>query len=95
MWVYIVECSDKSLYTGWTNDIVRRLKSHNTGKGAKYTRSRKPVRLVYTEQVESRGAALVREAQIKRLNRREKCLLVSHSKGSAVKESFSCINPSS
>lgn len=64
-YTYILECGDGSLYTGWTNDLVRRMKAHNAGRGAKYTRSRLPVRLVYFEEFDSRQEALRREWQIK------------------------------
>ena len=74
--VYIVECADKTLYTGWTTDIERRLKAHNAGKGARYTRERRPVRLVYTEEVADRGAALKRELKIKRMRRSQKLKLI-------------------
>jgi putative endonuclease len=75
--VYILECGDGSLYTGWTNDIEKRLKSHNAGKGGKYTRSRLPVRLVYSERAVDRGQALRREAEIKRLDRPGKLKLIT------------------
>lgn len=75
-YVYIVECADKTLYTGWTNRPVQRLAAHNAGKGAKYTRSRKPVELVYLERLPDRSAGLVREAQIKKLTAEEKRRLV-------------------
>ena len=64
----MVECADGSLYTGITNDLSRRIGAHNSGDGAKYTRSRRPVTLVYTECCEDRGAALRREYQIKQLD---------------------------
>ena len=70
--VYIVRCADGSLYTGAARDPDQRVSVHNAGKGAKYTASRLPVDLVYTEPCESLGAALKREYQIKRLNRAEK-----------------------
>lgn len=73
--VYMVECGDGSLYTGMTNDLERRLASHRVGKGGAYTRSRLPVRLVYAERRRSRGAALSREAAIKRLSRAAKLAL--------------------
>ena len=73
---YIVKCSDGSLYTGWTNDITHRLKMHNEGKGAKYTRGRGPVELVYLEEFETKQEAMSREAKIKRLTRKEKLLLI-------------------
>ena len=64
---YILKCSDGTLYTGWTNDIEKRLKAHNEGKGAKYTKSRRPVKLVYFETFETRQEAMKREAAIKRM----------------------------
>lgn len=73
---YILKCKDDSLYTGWTNDIVHRLKMHNEGKGAKYTRGRGPVELVYLEEFKTKQEAMSREAKIKRLSRKEKLLLV-------------------
>ena len=69
---YILKCKDDSLYTGWTNDIVHRLKMHNEGKGAKYTRGRGPVELVYLEEFETKQEAMSREAKIKRLTRKRK-----------------------
>ena len=69
---YILECSDGSLYTGWTNDLERRLKAHNTGKGAKYTKSRRPVKLVYFESFSTKQEAMRREWEIKQLKRQEK-----------------------
>ncbi len=74
--VYIIECSDKSLYTGSTNDISARFKRHKEGKGAKYTRSRGVKRLVYTQKFRNRSAALKKEAAIKRLTRSEKLMLI-------------------
>jgi putative endonuclease len=73
--VYMLRCADGSLYTGVTNDLARRIATHRAGKGAAYTRSRLPVRLVYTERRASRGAAQSREAAIKRLPRRAKLSL--------------------
>ena len=75
-YTYIVQCSDGTFYTGWTNDIKKRVLTHNAGKGAKYTRSRTPVKLVYLEQSESKEKAMRREAQIKRLSRDEKEQLI-------------------
>ena len=69
---YILKCSDNSLYTGWTNDIKHRLKMHNEGKGAKYTRGRGPVELVYLEEFDTKQEAMSKEAKIKRLTRKEK-----------------------
>ena len=74
--VYILECGDGSLYTGWTTDIEDRVRTHNSGQGAKYTRSRLPVKLVYFEEVGGRSAALKREAAIKKLTREKKQLLI-------------------
>ncbi len=74
--VYMLRCRDGSLYTGMTNDLERRLTVHRSGKGGAYTRSRLPVRLVYVERRASRGAALRREAEIKRLSRGAKLALV-------------------
>ena len=78
--VYIVECADQTLYTGWTNNLEQRLKAHNMGRGAKYTRSRCPVRVVYVEPQPDQAAAQRREIEIKRLPRREKLRLI-RSKG--------------
>ena len=75
--VYIVECSDGSLYTGITNDLARRVEEHGTGKGAKYTKHRGPVTVRYTEQQDSKGAALTREASIKSLRRGDKLALIA------------------
>jgi putative endonuclease len=74
--VYIVRCSDKTLYTGVTTDVEERLKKHNAGTGAKYTRSRRPVVLAYIEKKRSESTAKKREAQIKRLSRNEKVSLI-------------------
>ena len=74
--VYILRCGDGTLYTGCTNDLPRRLQAHQSGRGAKYTRSRRPVELVYQETAADRSAALCREAQIKRLSRQEKWNLI-------------------
>lgn len=74
--VYILRCRDGSLYTGVTNDLGGRLARHQAGKGARYTRSRLPVALVYSEAVRGRGAALAREAALRRLTRAEKLVLV-------------------
>jgi putative endonuclease len=74
--VYIVKCSDGSLYTGVALNVDDRVNRHNAGKGAKYTRSRKPVELVYTESVDSKGDALRREYEIKQLAVKEKHRLI-------------------
>ena len=75
-YTYIVECSDGTLYTGWTNNLEKRLEAHNAGKGAKYTKTRRPVKLVYQEQFETKEEALSREYHIKQLSRKEKMKLM-------------------
>ena len=75
--VYILECVDGTLYTGWTNNLDNRLKAHNEGKGGKYTRSRLPVKVVYTEELDTPTEARSREFHIKRLSRKEKLELIS------------------
>ena len=75
-WAYIVRCADGTLYAGWTNDLNERVKTHNTGKGAKYTRSRLPVELVYSEEFETKEDAMRREWQLKHLTRRQKLALI-------------------
>jgi putative endonuclease len=72
----MLRCRDKSLYTGITNDVPRRLAAHTAGKGGAYTRSRRPVRLVYQEPARDRSAALRREAALKRLSAVQKWALV-------------------
>ena len=75
-YTYILECKDGSLYTGWTNDLTRRVKAHNEGRGAKYTRSHRPVHLVYFESFATKEEALAREAAIKTLTRAAKLALI-------------------
>jgi putative endonuclease len=75
--VYILECADKSLYTGITNDLDRRMAEHEAGKGAKYTKGRGPFRLVYSETCQGRAEASRRETAIKLLNRGKKLQLFS------------------
>ena len=75
--VYILRCGDGSLYTGITNDLSRRLAAHSSGRGAKYTRSRLPVALVWQEAQPDKSAALRRERQIKALSRAEKLRLIA------------------
>lgn len=75
-YTYILRCSDDTLYCGWTNDLKKRLASHNAGKGAKYTRSRHPVTLVYYETFETKEEAMSREFAIKKLSRKEKFKLI-------------------
>lgn len=74
--VYMLACGDGSLYTGWTNDLEARLARHNEGQGAKYTRSRLPVRLVYREACAGKSEALKREMEIKSLTRTQKLALI-------------------
>ena len=74
--MYLLLCADGTLYCGSTNDVPRRLSVHNSGKGAKYTKSRLPVTLVYCEECGEKGDALRREAEIKKLKRAEKLALV-------------------
>ena len=71
-YVYLLRCADGSLYCGWTTDPEARLAAHNSGRGAKYTRSKLPVKLVYTEAYADRHEALSREWHIKRMSREEK-----------------------
>ena len=74
---YILRCADGTLYTGWTNDLERRLQAHNAGIGAKYTRPRRPVTLVYQETFPSTQQAMRREWEIKQLSRPEKLQLIA------------------
>lgn len=76
-YTYMVVCKDCTLYTGYTNDLVRRVRKHNSGKGAKYTRSRLPVRLVYWEKYASKQQAMQREYAIKQWTRQQKLQLLS------------------
>jgi len=76
-YVYILRCSDGSLYTGITTDVDRRFAAHQQGRGGAYTRSRPPTQILYRRQLPSRSAALVREAQIKALSRAQKLALIS------------------
>ncbi len=75
-YVYLLRCADDSLYCGWTTDLEGRIRAHNEGTGAKYTKSRRPVELVYVEEYENRHEALSREWHIKRLSRAEKLHLL-------------------
>lgn len=79
-YTYILQCCDDTLYTGWTNNLVNRLKVHNAGRGGKYTRLRIPVRLVHYEVSDSKSRAMSLEARIKNLSRGEKELLISGSR---------------
>ncbi|ROR25731.1 putative endonuclease [Mobilisporobacter senegalensis] len=76
-YTYIVECMDNTLYTGWTNNLEKRIKDHNSKKGAKYTKNRGPVTLVYYEEFETKEEALKREVAIKKLTRKQKLELVN------------------
>lgn len=79
-YTYILKCSDNTLYTGWTNDLEKRLKAHNAGKGAKYTKTRLPVEIVYYESFEDKIDAMKREYAIKQLRRKEKLKLIQGEK---------------
>lgn len=81
---YIVECADGTYYTGWTTDPARRVKTHNAGRGAKYTRMKRPVKLVYVEELADRASAMKRERAIKGLSRGQKKKLVN-----SIQEPFS------
>ena len=76
-WVYILRCADGTLYTGYTDDVERRCAVHNSGRGAKYTRGRRPVTVVYRERCDDRSGALRREAAIKSLTRSQKEQLIA------------------
>lgn len=76
-YTYILKCSDGSLYTGWTNDIEKRIQDHNAGKGAKYTRGRTPVELIHCEKFSTKEEAMKREYAIKHMTRAEKQALIT------------------
>ena len=76
-YTYILECSDGTYYTGWTNDLEKRVKMHNAGKGAKYTKPRRPVVLAYYEAFQTKEEAMRREWEIKQLSRKEKEQLIN------------------
>ncbi len=80
-YVYILMCADGTYYTGWTTDPERRLKAHNSGRGAKYTRSRRPVEIVHLEEFRTNSEALKREALIKKLPREDKIVLIGAENG--------------
>lgn len=80
-YLYVVKCRDQSLYTGITTDISRRIKEHNTKKGAFYTQNKTPVELVYREDLSDQSSARKREAAIKRLTRKEKIELIERKPG--------------
>lgn len=77
-YTYILRCSDDTLYCGWTNDLKKRLTNHNAGKGAKYTKTRTPVTLVYYETFDTKEEAMSREFAIKKLSRKEKLKLIEN-----------------
>ena len=77
-YTYMVKCSDGTLYTGWTTDLEHRVKAHNDGEGAKYTRSRRPVELVYYEEYAPKAEAMKREYSIKQLTRKQKEKLIEN-----------------
>lgn len=76
-YTYILECADNSLYTGWTNNLEKRVKTHNEGKGAKYTKARLPVKLAYYETFQTKQEAMQREYEIKQLSRKKKLELIN------------------
>lgn len=75
-YVYILRCADNTLYCGWTNDLDARIATHNSGKGAKYTRARLPVELVYFEEYDDKHEAMSREWHIKRMSKADKMKLI-------------------
>ena len=79
-YVYVLRCGDGSLYTGWTNDLEQRLAAHQSGKGAKYTRGRLPIEMVYFEEMPDKSAALKRENELKKLKKTDKELLIKNLK---------------
>ena len=78
-YTYILKCKDDTLYTGWTNNLEKRIQNHNAGKGAKYTKTRRPVEVVYYETHETKVEAMQREYAIKQLSRKEKLKLIRES----------------
>ena len=79
-YTYMLKCSDGTLYTGWTNDLEKRVEAHNSGNGAKYTKARRPVELAYYEEFETKDQAMKREYAIKQLGRKEKQELIAGKK---------------
>lgn len=79
-YVYILRCNDDSLYTGWTNNLEKRIRAHSDGKGAKYTKAKLPIELVYFEEFEDKIEAMKREYAIKQLKRKDKLDLIKNSK---------------
>ena len=82
-YTYLLRCADDSLYCGWTNDLEGRVRTHNAGRGARYTRSRRPVRLVYYEEFATREEAMSREWHLKRMSRAGKERLIREGAGGA------------
>ena len=78
-YIYIVKCSDGSLYTGWTNNLEKRIEDHKAGRGAKYTKARRPVILVYKEEFSTKQEAMRREWEIKQMSRKEKLSMINNS----------------
>lgn len=85
-YTYILRCSDNTLYTGWTNNLEKRLEAHNAGKGAKYTKVRLPVELVYYEQFETKEDAMRREYAIKQMTRKQKDRMIANGHADDSKE---------
>lgn len=79
-YTYVLKCDDGSLYTGWTNNLEKRIRDHNDGRGAKYTRARRPVELIYFETFETKQEAMRREYEIKHMNRKDKLRLIMESR---------------
>ena len=75
-YTYILKCADNSLYCGYTNELEKRIETHNSGKGAKYTKTRLPVELIYFEEFDNKSDALKRECEIKKMKREEKLKLI-------------------
>ncbi len=86
--VYMLRCKDGSLYTGWTNDLAHRLAMHRSGRGAKYTRGRAPLELVYIEELPDRESALRRECAIKAMPRAQKLLLAAAWQGQNTEQNY-------
>lgn len=84
--VYLLKCRDGTLYCGYSNHVEKRVKAHNEGKGARYTKARRPVKLIYSEKFDSRGGAMKRELEIKSLPAKEKWRLVSMGKSSILSQ---------
>ena len=91
-YTYIIKCADSTLYTGWTNDLDKRIKAHNSGKGAKYTRGRGPLTLVHLEIFNDRTEAQRREVSIKKLTRAAKLILISDGSSNDAEEIIRQVN---